>query len=63
MVNQLGYKKDFMKIRWWPFSKMLSNPVCIITFGSVFQEDSNYYPQVYLHECLYEYENDSYFIA
>ena len=42
---------------------MLSNPVCIITFGSVFQEDSNYYPQVYLHECLYEYENDSYFIA
>ena len=31
-------------------------------FRSVFQENNNYYPQVYLHEFLYEYEyeDDSY---
>ena len=44
--------------------KILNIPVCIITVRYVFQESNNYYPQVYLHECLYEYEyeyqNDSY---
>ena len=61
-----------MKIRFksdddLPLGKILSIPVCIIVVGSVFQEDNNYYPQIYLHECLYEYEykdeNDSYCIA
>ena len=36
--------------------KILSIPVCIVTVESVSQEDKNYYPQVYLHGCLYEYE-------
>ena len=50
-----------MKIRFeadddLPLGKILSIPVCIIVVGSVFHEGSNYYPQVYLHECLYEYE-------
>ena len=40
--------------------------LCIIAIESGFQEDNNYYPQVYLHECLYEYEyedeDDSYSI-
>ena len=36
--------------------KRLSVPVCIVTAGSVFQEDNNYYPQIYLHECSDEYE-------
>ena len=40
-----------------PLSKILSIPVCITTVGSVFQENNNYYPQVYLHECLYEFEH------
>ena len=31
-------------------------PLGKIFVGSVFHEGSNYYPQVYLHECLYEYE-------
>ena len=39
-----------------PLGKMLSIPVCIITVGSVFQENNNYYPQVHLHECLHEHE-------
>ena len=40
-----------------PLSKILSIPVCIITVGSAFQENKDYYPQVYIHECLYEYED------
>ena len=52
------YKKDFMKIKFepdddLPLGKLLNIPVCIIT---VFQENNNYYPQVFLHECFYEYE-------
>ena len=47
--------------------KMLNIPVCIITVTSVFQENNSYYPQAYLHECLYEYEyeyeDDSYSIV
>ena len=30
----------------------LNIPVCIIAVRSVFQKSNNYYPQVYLHECL-----------
>ena len=57
----IKYEKDFMKIRFesdndLPLGKILSIGVCIITVGSVFQEDNEYYPQVYLHECLYEHE-------
>ena len=37
--------------------KTLSISMCIIVAGSVFQEENNYYPQVYLHECLYEFVN------
>ena len=36
--------------------KILNIPVCIIVARSVFQENNNYYSQVYLHECSYEYE-------
>ena len=32
--------------------KLLNNLTIII--GSVFQEDNKYYPEVFLHECLYE---------
>ena len=51
-----------MKIRFesdddLPLCKMLSISVCIIVTGSVFQDDNKYYPQVYLHECLYEFEH------
>ena len=70
--NQIGtisgckpikYGKDFMKIRsesddYLPLGKILRIPVCIIAIGSVFQEGNNYYPQVHLHECLYQFVNE-----
>ena len=57
----IEYGKDFMKIKFesdndLPLGKILSFPVCIITVGYVFQKNNNYYPQVHLHECLYEHE-------
>ena len=61
----IKYKEDFMKIKFesdddlnhiLPLGKTLNITVCIITVKSVFQENNNYYPQVYLHECFYEYE-------
>ena len=62
VTNQLNIKNDFIKIKFesdddLPLDKILSIPVCIITVTSVFQEDNNYFPQVYLHECLYEFKN------
>ena len=64
------YKKDFIKTSFesddnLPLGKILNIPVCIIVARSVFQENSNYYPQACLHdECLhedeYEDEDDSY---
>ena len=69
--KSIEYKKDFVKIRFesddnlslW---KILNIPVCIIVARFVFQESNNYSPQVYLHECSYEYdykyEDDSYSI-
>ena len=68
----IEHKKDFMKIRFesdddLPLGKILNIPVCVIIVRSVFQEHNDYYPQVYLHGCLYEceyeYENDSYSIV
>ena len=52
-----------MKIRFesdddLPLGRILSVPMCVIAVGSVFQEDSNYYPQDRLYECLYEFVND-----
>ena len=58
-----------MKIRFesdddLPLGKILNIPACVIIVRSVFQENNNYYPQFFLHECfyeyVYEYENDSY---
>ena len=50
-----------------PLGKILGISVCIIIVTSVFQENNNYYPQVFLHECFYEYEyeyeDDSYCIV
>ena len=59
--NAIAYGKDFMKARFesnddLPLGKILNIPVCIIVAKSVFQGDHNYYPQVFLYECLHEYE-------
>ena len=50
----IEYGKDFMKIKFesddnLPLDKILSIPVCIMSVGSVFQENNKYYPQVHLH--------------
>ena len=39
--------------------KILSIPSMIIVAGSVLQKGNKYYPQVSLHECLYEFVNES----
>ena len=49
-----------MKIRFksdndLPLGKILNIPSMIIVTRSVFQKGNKYYPQVYLHECLYEF--------
>ena len=59
----IKYRKDFMKIRFesyddLPLGKILNIHVCVIIIRGVFEEDSKYYPQVFLHECFYEYEED-----
>ena len=59
----IKYGRDCMKIRFQSvdnllLGKTLSIPMCIIAVGSVFQEDSNYYPQAHLYECLYEFVDE-----
>ena len=50
----IEYKKDFMKIKFEsaddsPLVKILNIPLCVIIVRSVFQENNNYYPQVFLY--------------
>ena len=63
--NPIEYGKDFIKARFesnndLPLGKILNIPVCIIVVKSVFQRGNNYYPQVLLYECLYEYESKNF---
>ena len=39
-----------------PLWKMLNIPVCVIIVRSVSRKSSKYCPQVFLHECFYEYK-------
>ena len=64
--NPIEYGKDFIKTRFesnddLTLGKILNFPVCIIVVKSVFQRDNNYYSQVLLYECLYEYEEYKFF--
>ena len=59
----IKYSKDFMKIEFesdddLSISKIINIPVCVIIVEGVFEEDSKYYPQVLLHDCFYEHEED-----
>ena len=54
----IKYKKDLMKIKFesdddLPLGKILNIPVCVVIVRSVFRENKNYYPQVFLRECFY----------
>ena len=37
---------------------MINIPVCLVTVSSIFEEDNGYHPQVLLHDCFYEYEEN-----
>ena len=57
------YSKDFIKIRFkkkddLPLNKIINIPICVVIVGSTFKEDGEYYPQVLLHDCFYEYEEN-----
>ena len=57
------YNEDFMKIRFktnddLPLSKIINIPICVVIVSSIFKEDGKYYPQVLLHDCFYEYEEN-----
>ena len=59
--NLIEYGKDFIKARFESnndllLGKILNISVRTIVVKSVLQKDNNYYPQVLLYECLYEYE-------
>ena len=63
----IEYKKIFTKIRfesddYLPLGKILNIPVMVIN-GSVFKEGNKCYPQVLLHECVYESEDKLYKIC
>ena len=53
------YGKDYMKIKfnsdnYLPLNKLLKFINLTIIVRTVFEEDSKYYPQIFLDECLYE---------
>ena len=58
--NKSGeYEKDYMKIKFdsddkLPLNKQLKFPSVTTVIRSVFEDDGNYYPQVFLDDCLYE---------
>ena len=37
-----------------PFNKQIKFPLLIIIIRCVFQKGKELYPQIYLHECLYQ---------
>ena len=47
-------KIDFNSDDELPLNKMIKIPVMVIAVGAIFYENSKYYPQVFLDECLYE---------
>ena len=53
------YAKDFMKIKFntgdnLPLNKPLKLHLLAIIVRWIFEEDGKFYPQLYLHDCLYE---------
>ena len=59
----IKYSRDFTKIRFesgddLPISKIINIPLCVRMIGGVFEEGNKYYPQVLLHDCFYEHEED-----
>ena len=58
-VKEGEYGKDFMKIKFdtdvnLPLNKPLKLSMLTIIVRFVFEEDGQFYPKVFLDECLYE---------
>ena len=59
MVKKGEYGKDFMKIIFntdnnFPLNKLLNLHLLTIIVRCIFEEDSKFYPQLFLDDCLYE---------
>ena len=59
----IKYEKYFRKIKFKSdddllLGNILNIPLCVIIVRSAFQENNKYYPQVFLHECFYDYEHE-----
>ena len=57
--KELFYEKNYARIGIdtvddLPINKQLKFPTLTIIIRCVLQKDKNLYPQIYLHECLYE---------
>ena len=55
----IKYRKDFMKIRFQsdgnlPLGKTFSISDMIIAAAFVFEKNGKFYPQMFLHECVYK---------
>ena len=61
-INDSGlreYEKDYMKIKFnsddhIPLNKQLNFPTITVIIRNILEKDVKYYPQIFLHECLYE---------
>ena len=59
--TSVEYDKDYMKIKFnsdddLPLNKILKLHMLTIIVRSAFEEDGEYYPQVFLDECLLKYK-------
>ena len=57
--KELLYEKNYARIRIntdddLPLNKELKFPTLAIIIRCVLQKDEKLYPEIYLHECLYE---------
>ena len=59
----INYSRDFIKIKFetdddLPLGKIINIPLCVIIVKGFFEEDTKHYPQVLLHDCFYEHEEN-----
>ena len=60
--NSDDYEEKYMNIKFnsdyeLPLNKLIEIPSMIIVATDIFNENNEYYPQVFLDECLYRYKN------
>ena len=60
--DKVKYYRDIMRIKFKTnddlgFNEIINIPVCVIAVSSVFKEEDNYYPQISLYDCFYEYDD------